>query len=158
MMLDRPEGVEAERFGQVRQAALLPIQLVIRMIVIGMVLHRYQHADLHGCSPYVRRMGSLAAHVPAAGRITLPQTCPVGHRSEHRGAGIEQFASKTSDADGGPRIVMLQDFRVSLALICHDSRADLTEAHTVSPAGSSQDKAAGLFVDDECRAVKMRAR
>src|ERR1700674_152727 len=46
------------------------------MIVVGMVLHRYQHAGLHGCSPCFRRMDSLAAHVPIAGRITLPQTMP----------------------------------------------------------------------------------
>ena len=32
---------------------------------------------------------------------------------------------RTSDADSGPAIVMLQDFDVSLALICHDCRADL---------------------------------
>jgi hypothetical protein len=36
-----------------------------------------------------------------------------------------QIASKTSDADSGPTIVMLQDFCVSLARICHDCRADL---------------------------------
>jgi len=45
---------------------------------------------------------------------------------------------RTSDADSGPAIVKLQDFDVSLALICHDCRADLTEADTMSPAGSSQ--------------------
>src|SRR5229473_1865405 len=95
---------------------------------------------------------------PAAGGILYRKTCPVGHRRGHHRAGTEQFGSKASDADRGTTIIMLQDFCVSLALICHDCRADLTEAHTVSPAGSSQDKAAGLLVDDERRAVKMRAR
>src|SRR5579864_2734235 len=85
------------------------------------------------------------------------KTCPDRQRREHRRAATELITFKTSDADSGPAIVVLQDFRVSLALICHDCRADLTEADTVSPAGSSQDKAARLFVDDECRAVKMRA-
>ena len=37
--------------------------------------HRYQHAGLHGCSPYVRRMHSLARSRPYSGS-TLPQTRP----------------------------------------------------------------------------------
>jgi hypothetical protein len=39
MMLHRPQGVEPERFGQVSQLALLPVQVVISLIVMGMVLH-----------------------------------------------------------------------------------------------------------------------
>ena len=40
---------------------------------------------------------------------------------------IAQFTRgvRTSDADSGPAIIMLQDFCVSLALIGHDCRADL---------------------------------
>ncbi len=34
-------------------------------------------------------------------------------------------AARTSDADSGPTIVMLQDFCVSLAVICHNCRPDL---------------------------------
>lgn len=67
-------------------------------------------------------------------------------------------AARKSGADSGAAIVVLQDFPVSLALGCHDCGANLTQSDTVSPSGSSQDKAVRPSVYDKCRAVKMRAR
>lgn len=56
-------------------------------------------------------------------RVSQEILKPVGPFT--RGLELLGARARTSDADGGPTIVVLQDFCVSLALICHDCRADL---------------------------------
>src|SRR6266849_4745777 len=47
MMLHGPQGVEPQRFSQVRQPAFVPIQMVICLRVLGMILHSHYHAYFH---------------------------------------------------------------------------------------------------------------
>jgi hypothetical protein len=42
-----------------------------------------------------------------------------------RNSRLQERVARTSNTNGGPTIVVLQDFGVGLALVCHDCCADL---------------------------------